>query len=111
MPTYICQGRYSRDAIRGMLAKPEDRETAVAKLFEMVGGRLLAWYFTVNENGWVLIAEAPDEKAVSAAMIVATAGGGIGDMKTTAVLTSAEAMQAFKAAGEVGSSFKSAGQG
>ena len=47
MPTYIAQGHYSREAIRGMLLKPEDREPAIAKLFEMVGGRLLAWYFTV----------------------------------------------------------------
>lgn len=109
MSTYIAQGHYSREAIRGMLLKPEDREPAVAKLFEMVGGRLLAWYFTVNETGWVLIAEAPDEKAMSAAMIVVMAGGGITDMKTTAVLTSKQFVEAFNAAGEV-SSFKSAGQ-
>ena len=109
MTTYIAHGHYSREAIRGMLLKPEDREPALAKLFEMVGGRLLAWYFTVDENGWVLIAEAPDEKAMSAAMIVVMAGGGITDMKTTAVLTSKQFVEAFNAAGEV-SSFKSAGQ-
>jgi uncharacterized protein with GYD domain len=109
MPTYVAQGHYSREAIRGMLLKPEDREPAVAKLFEMVGGRLLAWYFTIDENGWVLIAEVPDEKAMSAAMIVVMAGGGITDMKTTAVLTSKQFVEAFNAAGEV-SSFKSAGQ-
>ncbi len=111
MPTYVCQGHYSRDAIRGMLARPEDREAAVAKLFEMVGGRLIAWYFTVDDDGWLLIAEAPDAQTMSAATIVVLAGGGVSDIKTTAVLTSAEAMQAFKAAGEVGGSFRSAGQG
>jgi uncharacterized protein with GYD domain len=110
IPIYISQGHYSREAIRGMLLKPEDREPAVAKLFEIVGGRLLGWYFTVDENGWLLIAEAPDEKTMSAAMIVVMAGGGITDMKTTAVLTSKQLMEAFKAAGEVGGSFKSAGQ-
>ena len=111
MPTYICQGHYSRDALRGMLAKPENRETAVAKLFEMVGGRLLAWYFTLDENGWLVIAETPDERTMSAAMIVALAGGGVTDMKTTAALTSSEAMEAFRTAGDIGGSFKSAGQG
>ena len=102
MPTYICQGHYSRDALRGMLAKPENRETAVAKLFEMVGGRLLAWYFTLDENGWLVIAETPDERTMSAAMIVALAGGGVTDMKTTAALTSSEAMEAFRTAGDIG---------
>ena len=32
MPIFITQGRYSRDAIKGMLAKPEDRLEAAAKL-------------------------------------------------------------------------------
>ena len=29
MPTYICQGRYSREAIQGMIKSPEDRTEAV----------------------------------------------------------------------------------
>ena len=29
MPTYICQGRYSREAIQGMVKSPEDRTQAV----------------------------------------------------------------------------------
>jgi uncharacterized protein with GYD domain len=110
MPTYICQGRYSREAYRGMLANPEDRATAVAKLFELVGGKLLAWYFTFGENDWLAIAEVPDEKSMGAAAIIAIAGGGVTDVKTTLALTSAEAVQAFTFAGEVGPSFKSAGQ-
>ena len=28
MPIFISQGRYSRDAIKGMIAKPEDRAEA-----------------------------------------------------------------------------------
>jgi hypothetical protein len=32
MPIYISRGRFTLDAIKGMLAKPEDREEAVAKL-------------------------------------------------------------------------------
>jgi hypothetical protein len=40
MPIYISRGRFTSDAVKGMLAKPENREEAVAKLFESVGGRL-----------------------------------------------------------------------
>ena len=31
MPIFIVQGRYSRDAVKGMLAKPEDRAQVVAR--------------------------------------------------------------------------------
>jgi hypothetical protein len=39
MPIYISRGRFTSDAIKGMVAKPENREEAVSKLFESVGGR------------------------------------------------------------------------
>ena len=46
MPTYICQGRYSREAIQGMVKSPEDRTQVVAKLMKSVGGKLLSYYVT-----------------------------------------------------------------
>jgi uncharacterized protein with GYD domain len=41
MPIYISRGRFTSDAVKGMVAKPENREEAVSKLFESVGGRLV----------------------------------------------------------------------
>ncbi len=38
MPINISRGRLTSDAVKGMLAKPEDREEAVAKLFKSVEG-------------------------------------------------------------------------
>ena len=38
MPIYISRGRFTTDAIKGMMSKPENREEAVSKLFESVGG-------------------------------------------------------------------------
>ena len=45
MPTYISRGRFTSEAVKGMLAKPENREEAVAKLFKSVGGRLVGWCY------------------------------------------------------------------
>jgi hypothetical protein len=36
MPIYISRGRFTSDAIKSMLAKPENREEAVSELFESV---------------------------------------------------------------------------
>jgi uncharacterized protein with GYD domain len=63
MPIFISRGRFTSDAIKGMLAKPENREEAVAKLFQSVGGRLTAWYLTFGHHDWLAIGEFPDAKA------------------------------------------------
>jgi uncharacterized protein with GYD domain len=62
MPIYISRGRFTSDAVKGMLAKPENREDAVAKLFKSVGGRLIGWYLTFGHHDWMAIGEFPDER-------------------------------------------------
>lgn len=37
MPVFITRGRFTTDAIRGMLAAPEDRSESVAQLFSNRG--------------------------------------------------------------------------
>ena len=41
MPIYISRGKFTTDAVKGMLAKPENREEAVDNLFKTVGGKLI----------------------------------------------------------------------
>ena len=54
MPIYISRGRFTSAAVKGMLAKPENREEAVAKLFKSVGGRLIGWYLTFGHHDWLM---------------------------------------------------------
>jgi len=46
MPIYISRGRFTADAVKDLLAKPENREEALSKLFKSVGGKLIGWYLT-----------------------------------------------------------------
>jgi uncharacterized protein with GYD domain len=62
MAIYITQGRYTPDAVKGMVANPENREKAVADLMEKAGAKLLAHYFTFGEYDFLSIAEAPNEE-------------------------------------------------
>ena len=55
MPIYISRGRFTSNAIKGMLAKPENREDAVAKIFKSVGGKLIGWYLTFGHRDWLAI--------------------------------------------------------
>ena len=109
MPTYITQGRYTRDAIKGMIVKPEDRADAVARLLSKVGGRMISYYLTFGEYDFLAIAEAPNDVQMAAALLAAGSGGGVTDLRTTIALTSIEAKGAFAAASDLAPSFRSAG--
>jgi uncharacterized protein with GYD domain len=109
MPIYITQGRYTRDAIKGMIVKPEDRPDAVARLMSKIGGRLLGYYLTFGEYDFLIIVEAPNDVQMASALLAAGSGGGVTNLRTTVALTSVEAKGAFAAAGDLAPGFKSAG--
>jgi uncharacterized protein with GYD domain len=109
MPVYITQGRYTRDAIKGMLKKPEDRAEAVSRLFSKAGGRLIGYYMTFGEYDFLTIAEAPSETQMAAALLAAAGGGGVTDLRTTLAMSSVEMKGAFAAAADLAPQFRSAG--
>jgi uncharacterized protein with GYD domain len=108
MPLFITQGRFTQDAVKGMLAKPEDRAEAVGQLFAKSGGKLLSYYMTFGEYDFLIVSEGPYEGAAASA-IVAAASGSVTDLKTTLAMSSAEMKSAFVKAGSVAASFKAAG--
>jgi uncharacterized protein with GYD domain len=110
MAIYITQGHYTREAISGMVATPEDRSKALKKLVEAAGGKLINWYLTFGEYDFIAISEFPDDTAAAGVVLAAAAGGGVTDLKTAVAMSGADAMKAFHRAGELAPSFKSAGQ-
>lgn len=106
MPIFITQGRYSRDAIKGMIASPEDRAEAAARLFEAAGGKLLALYVTLGEYDWMTIGEFPDHEAASAGVLAAAVSGAVTDVRTTVAMTSAEAKKVFGATGKIAAAYR-----
>ena len=109
MPIYITQGRYSREAIKGMIIRPEDRADAVARLLSKAGGRLLGYYLTFGEYDFLCIFEVASPTQAAAALLAAASHGGVTDLKTTVAMTSVEAKGAFAAASDLAPGFKSAG--
>ena len=77
MALFITQGRFTREYIKGGLAKPEDRQAAIARLCEQAGGKLVSLYFTLGQYDFMVISHMPDAKAVDMLAFVAVVGGGI----------------------------------
>jgi uncharacterized protein with GYD domain len=109
MPVYITQGRYTREAIKGMIIRPEDRADAISRLLSKAGGRLIGYYLTFGDYDFLSIAEIPTDIQAAAALLAAASGGGVTDLRTTVGMTSVEAMGAFAAASDLAPGFKSAG--
>jgi uncharacterized protein with GYD domain len=110
MTIFITQGNFTREAMAGMVAKPEDRATTVAKLAKQAGGKLLAYYFTFGEYDFLTVMEGPDPQSMASALIVAGSTGGVTNLKTTVAMTSADAKKCFEAAGGIAKSFRPAGK-
>lgn len=109
MPIFVTQGRYTREALKAMVIKPEDRADPVSRLFAKAGGRLIGYYLTFGEYDFLVIAEAPSELQMAAVLLAVGSGGGVTDLRTTLAMTSVEAKGAFAAAGDLAPAFRSAG--
>ena len=109
MAIYITRGRYTREAIKGMIVKPEDRADAVSRLLAKSGCRLIGLYFTFGEYDFLLIAEGPSETQIAAALLAAASGGGVTGLRTTLAMTTIEAKGAFAAASDLVRSYQSPG--
>ena len=111
MTIYISQGRYTREAIQGMVNNPEDRTEAVRALCESAGARLVAHYITLGEYDFLAIIEADGPVTdTMAALFAVAATGGVTDMKTTIAVSSRDAKPAMQKAQSVMKGFRPAGQ-
>lgn len=108
MPTFLTQGRFTQNAMRAMLAKPEDRADAISQLFAQSGGKLLGYYMTFGDHDFVVISEGPFE-GVATSTIVVEALGEVTDVQTTLAISSSEMRDAFGRAGQIASRFRTAG--
>jgi uncharacterized protein with GYD domain len=109
MATFILTGRYSLDAVRGLMAKPEDRTGAVAAIVNAAGGKMVSYYVTTGENDFMLVAEADAAEDFMAGVMVAGASGSVTDMKTVRAWSSGEFAKVAEKAGKIADSYRTPG--
>lgn len=109
MPLYIITGSYTPAAMKGMIAKPSNRESATKALVESSGGKLHSYYLTTGDNDFMMVVEAPNGTNLIAPLVVASASGTVSNLKTVQAFTSAEFTAAQKKAVEIASRYKPAG--
>lgn len=105
MARYIVTGSYTAAAMKGMMAKPSDREAATSALVAAAGGKLHAFYMTTGDNDFLMITETDNLSDMLAALVVAGASGAVSGLKTVQAFTSAEFTAAQKRAGEIAAKY------
>lgn len=100
MSHYLIQATYTPEALQALLRNPQDRTAALQAPIEKLGGRIQNLYLSFGDYDAVAILEMPDNVAAAAIAMAISAGGACKSVKTTPLLTGAEAIDAAqKAAG------------
>jgi len=102
MPRFLHQVSYTAESLASLIANPQDRFEAVRGPIENLGGRVELAYFAFGEHDAILITEMPDSVSAAAIAMAFAAGGAVRNSTTTALLTTAEALDAMKKAATCG---------
>lgn len=109
MPIFITHGRYTADAVKGMVEHSQDRAKAVADLFEHAGGKLLGFYVTFGEYDWLSIAEVPDAETNLAILLAGISKATVSEVKTTLAFTPGALQRACATAAKLAPGFEAPG--
>ena len=101
MPLYMSQFAYTAEAWAALTQNPEDRSEVIGGLAETMGGRLVSFYYSFGEYDGLIIFEAPDEGTAAATLMAAITPGHLKSLKTTALLSAEQGVEAMRRAGEV----------
>ncbi|HZP34205.1 MAG TPA: GYD domain-containing protein [Candidatus Acidoferrales bacterium] len=99
MPLYLTQVAYTPEAWKSLVKNPHDRMEAVRPAVEQLGGKIVNGYFAFGDYDAVVIVDLPNHVSAAALAIAFAAGGACKNVKTTPLLTTAEAVEALKQAG------------
>jgi uncharacterized protein with GYD domain len=101
MPHYLVQAAYTPEAWAALVATPQDRSDPVRSLVEEAGGALDAFYLAFGDFDVVAIVELPDDSTAAAVSITISASGAVKAMRTTPLLSTADALGAMTRARSV----------
>jgi uncharacterized protein with GYD domain len=102
MSSYLVQCSYSSPALAALIANPHDRSEHVKKVAKKLGGKISGSWLSFGDYDLVLIVEMPDNISVAALALAAAAGGSLKSVKTTPLMSTADALAALKKAATSG---------
>jgi len=99
MPSYLLQVAYTPEALKALIAKPQDRGEIVRKSIEKLGGKVIGTWMSFGDYDVVSLVEMPDNVTAASFALAVAAGGSCKSVKTTPLLSMEEGVAALKKAG------------
>ncbi|MGI8999749.1 MAG: GYD domain-containing protein [Candidatus Limnocylindria bacterium] len=98
MPMYLTRFRYTPETWARLINNPEDRRVAAQQYIEAVGGKLHGFWYAFGEHDGYNLWEAPDNVSMSAVALAIGAGGALGSIETTVLLSVEDTLAALEKA-------------
>ena len=109
MALYMYQAAYTGESWAAQLKNPQNRVDAVGKAAcEAVGGKLVGGWYSFGEYDLVIIADVPDDEAISAIAMAIAAGGAVKASQTTRLMTGEQGVAAMRKADAVAKVYRPA---
>ena len=99
---YLQQVAYNPEGWQALVKNPQNRIEAVRPAIERLGGKIEGAWYAFGEYDVVLILQMPDNVNAAAISMAFAGGGACKSVKTTPLLTVAEAVEAMKKAAGTG---------
>ena len=101
MPFYLTRFSYTPETWAKLIKNPEDRRIAAQQYIESVGGKLHGFWYAFGEHDGYNLWEAPDNVSMAATALAISAGGALGSLHTTVLLSVEETIAAMKKADSI----------
>ncbi|MBM3536012.1 MAG: GYD domain-containing protein [Alphaproteobacteria bacterium] len=98
MAHYLLSFSFSAAAAKSLVDKPQDRRAAAAKAIKAIGGKLKDYYFALGADDAIVVVELPDNVAAAACGMLTGSSGAFSHVRSTPLLTMAEAVRAMRTA-------------
>jgi uncharacterized protein with GYD domain len=101
MTIYLSKFTYTPQTWARLIEHPEDRRAAARTYIESVGGTLHGFWYAFGEFDGYTLWEAPDDVSMAAVALALGAGGALGTLDTTVLLTVDQTLEALHRARDV----------
>jgi uncharacterized protein with GYD domain len=98
---YLSRFTYTPETWARLIADPEDRRKAAQSYIESVGGKLHGFWYAFGTHDGYNLWEAPDNVSMAAVALAIGAGGALGSLETTVLLSVEETMDAMRKADQI----------
>ena len=109
MALYMVKASYTAEAIKSMVANPQDRSELISSLASAAGGKLLGMYMAFGDDDVIGICEMPDDVSIASFSAAVSAGGAVTNFSTTQLLSMSDWVTACKGAKSLAAAYEPPG--